>query len=218
MIPLMRRLPLETALKHPPQSVLVVDDDHMIVHMLKHALGQQFPKFEVTGCQDSRQAYELLRHRAFDLLLTDLCMPELDGMDLIQFARQQWPQLPVMIVTGVDIPLASEPMLTIPNSVTVKKPIPFEQFYALIEALLLRATAGEILEVHPDRIIKALNRTQATAHVRILLAGENVAFRIEEGEWITFDDQASREEEVEKMLTKTGAEVQLAFEQPATQA
>jgi len=208
----MRRLPLDSALKHPPRSVLVVDDDIMIVHLLKKALGQRFPLFEVMGCQHSRNARELLRQRPFDLLVTDLCMPEMDGLDLVELARAQWPALPVIVVTGVDVPLVPEPVVTIPNSVTVKKPVPFEQFYTLIEAILLRASEGEEAQVCPDRIIKALNRTKSSAHVRVLQTSENVAFRIEEGEWITFDDESNSTEKVEAMLARAGAEIQLIFE------
>jgi len=82
----------------PAGKIIVVDDELELKNILVEALSAQ--GFEVAGFSSGHQALEELRQRDFDLLLTDLMMPEMDGIALLKTALQIDPQLIGIIMTG----------------------------------------------------------------------------------------------------------------------
>ena len=82
----------------PVGKILVVDDEPKLRSVLVESL--QKHGYEVTGCGSGRNALAELRERDFDLLLTDLMMPEMDGIALLKAALEIDPHLVGIIVTG----------------------------------------------------------------------------------------------------------------------
>lgn len=82
----------------PVGKILVVDDEPELRSVLVESL--QRHGYEVTGCGSGRTALAELRERDFDLLLTDLMMPEMDGITLLKAALEIDPHLIGVVVTG----------------------------------------------------------------------------------------------------------------------
>lgn len=78
--------------------VLVVDDD-VDVLKVEQDLVSEFG-YETGGCASGKEALKLLKKRKFDLLLTDLILPEMDGIKLMQNALKIDPHLVCIMVTG----------------------------------------------------------------------------------------------------------------------
>jgi excisionase family DNA binding protein len=78
--------------------VLVVDDEAAIRDLLSKTLA--LAEYEVDVAPDGRAALERLRTLPYDLLITDLKMPGIDGLAVIREARRYRPDLPVIIITG----------------------------------------------------------------------------------------------------------------------
>lgn len=78
--------------------VLVVDDEESIRDLLARTLA--LVEYEVSTRPDAASALECLRAQPCDLLITDLKMPGMDGLELIREVRRMWPALPVLIITG----------------------------------------------------------------------------------------------------------------------
>jgi excisionase family DNA binding protein len=78
--------------------VLVVDDEAAIRDMLSKAL--MLAEYVVETAPDGRGAIDRLRTGHYDLLVTDLRMPGIDGLAVIREARRLKPDLPVIIITG----------------------------------------------------------------------------------------------------------------------
>lgn len=78
--------------------VLVVDDEASIRDLLAKTLA--LAEYDVDTAQDGRDALDALRSRPYDLLVTDLKMPGLDGMGLIRETRRLSPQLPIVVITA----------------------------------------------------------------------------------------------------------------------
>jgi len=89
-------------------SVLVVDDEEGIRSFLAEALCDE--GHEVQEAADGEAALQLLAQRGFEVVLTDLKMPRLDGMGLLQRLRQEQPEIEVIVLTAhgtVDTALAA---------------------------------------------------------------------------------------------------------------
>ena len=78
--------------------VLVVDDEASIREMLAKALA--LADYAVETVPDGRTAIDRLRTGTYDLLITDLRMPGIDGLAVIREARRMRENLPVVIITG----------------------------------------------------------------------------------------------------------------------
>ncbi len=78
--------------------ILLAEDDDSMREYLARALERT--GYNVTACESGIVALERLQKESFDLLLTDIVMPELDGIQLAQRAAQIYPDLRVMFITG----------------------------------------------------------------------------------------------------------------------
>jgi excisionase family DNA binding protein len=78
--------------------VLVVDDEAAIRDLLSKTLA--LAEYDVDLAPDGRTALERLRIIPYDLLITDLKMPGIDGLAVIREARRLKPDIPVIIITG----------------------------------------------------------------------------------------------------------------------
>lgn len=79
--------------------VLTIDDSRTILAMLQHTLGAA--GFEVLQATDGRQGLDLLQREAVDVVLTDVNMPVMDGIEFIRQVRAsgQFNSLPILILT-----------------------------------------------------------------------------------------------------------------------
>jgi CheY-like chemotaxis protein len=79
-------------------NVLVVDDERSVRSLLERLLGRV--GHCVWSVASGREALELLNERSFDLLITDLGMPDMSGQELAQKAHDASPEMPVILSTG----------------------------------------------------------------------------------------------------------------------
>ena len=82
----------------PDQRLLIVDDEPEMVENLTRILRRE--GYRCLSTTDPKKALDLLESQRPDLLLTDLKMPELDGMDLLRRAHAVDPTLPVIVITA----------------------------------------------------------------------------------------------------------------------
>jgi DNA-binding NtrC family response regulator len=83
-------------------KVLVVDDDPLLLTLLVETLTAI--GYGVTGAPGGIDALDLLQERKFDLMVTDIKMPNLDGIQLLKKVRRHYPEMPVVFITGVASP------------------------------------------------------------------------------------------------------------------
>ena len=92
------------------KRVLVIDDDQAILNYLNIVLMQE-GRFQVTTLEDSEQACEIIRSQPYDILLLDMDMPEVTGIDILRFLGKEKIALPAIVLTGVeDVELAVSAM------------------------------------------------------------------------------------------------------------
>jgi CheY-like chemotaxis protein len=82
-----------------PNKVLVVDDDPAMLAVLRQLLGDE--GFEVSLAFDGRQALNLITKDQPDLVVTDIMMPQLDGVGLTRKLRERGHKTPVVLMSAV---------------------------------------------------------------------------------------------------------------------
>lgn len=80
-------------------SILVVDDEATIRDILRDLLE---PQYEVRAVESVAEAVTLLQEMPFDLVLTDISLPDQSGVELLGIVRQIQPPVPVLIISGID--------------------------------------------------------------------------------------------------------------------
>ena len=79
-------------------SILVIDDDDAVCRLIKIILVKN--NYHVETFTDSREAIERFREYPFDMVITDLEMPYLSGLDVAQRVREKNASIPVILVSG----------------------------------------------------------------------------------------------------------------------
>ena len=91
-------------------KILLIDDNQAVLNFLRILLLQK-GKYEITMLQDSRKAYALLDEKQFDVLILDMDMPEVSGLDILRHIKTNAIQVKTIVLTGVeDIDLAISAM------------------------------------------------------------------------------------------------------------
>ena len=80
------------------RRVLVVDDEELVRDLTVLVLERA--GYDVVSAASARQALELLEAHSIDLVVSDVVMPDLTGVELLAEMRERWPDLPVVLMTG----------------------------------------------------------------------------------------------------------------------
>jgi DNA-binding NtrC family response regulator len=113
--------------------ILIVDDEARMQRLFEINLG---PKYEVMTAGDGEQALEVVKSREVALLITDLKMPGMNGMTLLQEAQRIYPDLPVIIMTAYGTVEGAVQAMKEGAVDYILKPIKMEEMEILIEKTL----------------------------------------------------------------------------------
>lgn len=141
--------------------ILVVDDEPQVCSLIR----QQLLELGLESCAvtESRQAEELLSTRRFELVIADVRMPDIDGMQLLTHARQQVPGCKVVMITGGSTQQYLTQALALGAYDYIEKPINAEEFAALIGRALKAEDGISELSVRAAEAIRLSNQSRQTA-------------------------------------------------------
>jgi DNA-binding NtrC family response regulator len=79
-------------------NILIVDDEEVV--RLSHLRSLEGVECNARAAEGGNQAIDVMEQQPFDVVLLDLRMPDLDGMDLLKTIKQRWPDSEVVVITG----------------------------------------------------------------------------------------------------------------------
>jgi DNA-binding NtrC family response regulator len=79
-------------------KILVVDDERIVLDSCQRVL--EADGFEVCLVPSADRAMEAMKKKGFGLLLVDIKMPEHDGMYLMREVKKEWPDIPIIVMSG----------------------------------------------------------------------------------------------------------------------
>jgi DNA-binding NtrC family response regulator len=140
-------------------NVLVVDDDYHMRLALKESLSKA--GYAVSVAEDGMEAIEAVKKNPLDLMITDVKMPRMSGVELLSQVREMSPLLPVILITGYG---------TIQDAVRVIKEGAFDYIQKPFNTETLYSVVKRALTVKGGKIIYASREMKA-----VLLKAERVA-------------------------------------------
>ena len=118
-------------------NILVVEDDRdlnkSVCSFLNHS------GYEATGCLSAAEAYDALYEKTFDLIVSDIMMPGIDGFELAKNVRALNEDIPILFVTARDDIASKQRGFRIGVDDYMVKPIDLDELFLRIGALLRRA-------------------------------------------------------------------------------
>lgn len=119
-------LHIEDQVKDLIPRILVVDDEADF----RRLVGEALPAFAVVEAEDGQQALDKVEEERLDLVITDIRMPNMDGFGLLTRLRSQFPDLPVLAVSGF---LDAEQVKEYDFDGFIDKPVSLQQLRDLVE-------------------------------------------------------------------------------------
>ena len=130
-------------------QVLVVDDESHVTDAISMLLSEQTDiDIEVFVANSAREALSLLEAQRIDLMLTDITMPDMSGIELLEQTSRRWPLCQVVMLTG------------------------YSDFQYAYEAFRLKA-AGFLLKTEPEKVLVATIR-ETLMHIKARFENERV--------------------------------------------
>lgn len=130
-------------------AILVVDDDSVDRELVSRCL-RSIPDIEIRYASDGTQAIEEIARRQPDLVLTDLRMPQMDGLQLVEKVKQDYPQLPVVLMTARGSEQIAVQALAAGAASYVPKSVLKEELVdTVIQVLLIRESRRSQSEILP---------------------------------------------------------------------
>ena len=150
----------------PRPRALIVDDEPDIRELLSITLGRM--NIDVTAAGDYRSAVKLLGAERFDLVLTDMRLPDGDGLDLVKWIQDHRPGLPVAVITAHGNVEAAVRALKLGAFDFISKPLDLTALRKLITATL---KLGESIEETSRRpMLRLLGDSQPMQQLRLMVA------------------------------------------------
>ena len=184
-----RPLPLPEV---PTKTLLVVEDDRATLSLYRAGL-KGLQGFKVIMAENGGQALEMLRQEPVHVLVTDLNMPVMDGFNLIAKVSRFYPQVPIIVMTGLDESQHLNTPLQLGAIRILTKPPRLTLLMDAIRAAAQFEPAGMVRGIGLNSILQLLNwekksctltvKSEAGMGLLYLKLGEVVhaAYRADEG-------------------------------------
>lgn len=83
------------------RTILFVDDDVAIIRSLERGLMDE--SYNKLFAKNSEEALEILKQKKVHVIVTDMCMPEMTGLELLRIAKKEYPNIIGIVLTGYEV-------------------------------------------------------------------------------------------------------------------
>lgn len=152
--------------------ILVVEDDVKLNHIVCTYLNDN--GFQAKGCLNGEDAYDEMYNQLYDLIISDIMMPEIDGYEFAETVRKVNKTIPILFMTARDDLASKQRGFRLGIDDYMVKPIELDELQLRIRALLRRAN------IEAERKVTVGNLTLDADAVSAEIDGEEVALTTRE--------------------------------------
>ncbi len=142
------------------KKLLVIDDEQIVLDSVKRILSKE--SYTLTLTTKSREGLKLALSEDFDLILTDIKMPEIGGMRVLRDIKREKPETPVVILTGYATVKSAVGAMKLGASDYLEKPFLPDVLLRTIEKVISKNANNDPEPqgmIHHEEILKILDRT-----------------------------------------------------------
>ena len=143
-------------------KILVVEDDKDLNSTVCSFLNQN--GYEARGCLDANEGYNALYETMFDLIVSDIMMPGIDGFEFAKNVRALNENIPILFMTAKDDIASKQRGFRIGIDDYMVKPIDFDELFLRIGALLRRAKIASSRKIEIGSFVMDADEFSATLH------------------------------------------------------
>ncbi|MBV9657422.1 MAG: response regulator [Verrucomicrobia bacterium] len=159
------------------KTILLVDDEPTLRETLADALRDGLSdhvQCKVVVADSGIRAIELLARQPFDLVVTDLCMPQVDGFKLLDHLGRHHPRLPVVAMTGYGFPEVDQFVQNLGARLFLEKPFELRTLFDAVAQLLAADEESSIQGFSLPSFLQMmeLDKKSSLVHVRAGDAGQ----------------------------------------------
>ncbi len=151
--------------------VLIVDDEESLLLTIQAGFDGYKDKFEVVTASNGLEAVKVLESMPISLVVTDLKMPKMDGFELLSHLKNEFPQIPAIVMTAFGTPEIETRLSQTGMIRMLEKPVDFEELTQLIISLLDQDfTGGTLTGISLPSFLQLIEMEQNTCLMEIMTA------------------------------------------------
>jgi len=167
------------------RKVLIVDDDNIWLHVIKKKIDKYKKAFSTLTAGDGLDAVEKLKKNVISLVVTDMQMPGMDGFALLAHLSENYPDIPVIVVTAYSTPQSKKAVLERGAAGYIEKPFEVEALVKKIMSVFKKESDGGVLQTIPlEMFMQLIEMEQKTCTIRVAnkSSGEHGVLFFRDGE------------------------------------
>jgi DNA-binding NtrC family response regulator len=176
------------------KKILIVDDDPVILRMLTACL-RVFKDLAIMTADDGKSALEILKKEPVDLLITDLNMPEMNGLKLLSYMKKNQPEIPVIVLTAFGQSELEEKIKGYGNLEYYEKPLDINVFKETILKRIQTEPNSQIHGIGTASFLQLIDMEEKDCTLMIRSSGNLGYLYFSSGELIAAKSQGKRGEE-----------------------
>jgi len=153
-------------------NILVVEDDTKLNQIVCKYLNDS--GYNAKGCLNPREAYDLMYNSLYDMVISDIMMPEIDGFEFAETVRSLNKTIPILLITAKDDIMSKQKGFRLGIDDYMVKPINFDELIMRVGALLRRANIME------ERKMTVGNLAMDADAMTTAVDGEEIALTLRE--------------------------------------
>ena len=121
------------------KRILIVEDEATLSYFLAYSLMSEAEDYEVVTARDGETGVSKMEEKPFDLVISDIVLPQMDGLSLLQETRTQWPKTRMILMTAYGSPEVKSRAEEMGAFAYIEKPF----IYAKMRDLVMKALQEE---------------------------------------------------------------------------
>jgi len=168
------------------KKVLIVDDEETLTWSMSRSLSKDKDKYEVIIANNGGEALSLLKKNRIDLVISDIRMPDINGLDLLVKIKKEYPQTKVIIMTAYGSSDVQKEANRRGSLYYVEKPFEISEIRRIIIDLIVKRKGfrGKVFGLQLTDVIQMNCLSRLTTALVITRDGEKGVIYLNEGEII----------------------------------
>ena len=155
------------------KNVLIVDDEKSLLLSLQAGFEAYKDRFNVLTAQNGKEAVEIIETYGLDLLVTDLKMPVMDGLELLAYMSKNFSSVPFIVMTAFGTPEIEKKLKKLNMLEMIEKPLDFEELVQTITDYLEgNGREGTLSGISLPNFLQLIELEQKTCLLEIIADGK----------------------------------------------